>query len=113
MLLVLATSAAAFTTTVPVRAPFCARLPDALLRELTTQCLTLEAAEADAPVTWLALRLCWNAAYRDQAMQQRLVRQVGARTLTALLEQSTRPSTYTCSRTSACARVVSSARSSG
>jgi len=64
----------------------CARLPDALLRELTTQCLTLEAAEADAPVTWLALRLCWNAAYRDQAMQQRLVRQVGARTLTALLE---------------------------
>lgn len=63
----------------------CARLPHALLDALQAQCLTLEAAEADAPVTWLALRLCWNAAYRDPAMQHRIVKQVGARTFVALL----------------------------
>ena len=63
----------------------CARLPDELIHALRAQCLTLEVAEADAPVTWLALRLCWNAAYRNQAMQHRLAKQVGAATFLALL----------------------------
>jgi len=60
-------------------------LPEAVLRALREQCLTLAAAEADAPVTWLALRLCWNAAYKDAPMQRALVSKLGAGTFVALL----------------------------
>jgi len=60
-------------------------LSDGLLEALRDQCLTLDAAERDAPVTWLALRLCWNAAYRRQSMQRQLVKTVGASTFVALL----------------------------
>ena len=38
-------------------------------------------AEEDAPVTWLALRLCWNVAYKNPPMQRSLVDKVGAGTL--------------------------------
>ena len=67
------------------QAATCALLPAALLRALKEQCLTLEAAEEDAPVTWLALRLCWNVAYKNPPMQRSLVDKVGAGTFTALL----------------------------
>jgi len=67
------------------QANMCRRLSNGLLEALRDQCLTLDAAEQDAPVTWLALRLCWNAAYRRESMQRHLVEAVGASTFIALL----------------------------
>mmetsp|Transcript_12021 Transcript_12021/g.21352 ORF Transcript_12021/g.21352 Transcript_12021/m.21352 type:complete len:624 (+) Transcript_12021:51-1922(+) len=63
----------------------CARLPETLLRALREQCLTIEAAENDAPATWLALRLCWNAAYCHQPTQRLLVTKLHASTFVELL----------------------------
>jgi len=60
-------------------------LPRELYRALAEQCLSLEAAESDAPVTWLALRLCWNVAYRHERTQRALVEEIGAATFVALL----------------------------
>ena len=67
------------------QAAMCASIPHPLLAALREQCLTLEAAEGDAPVTWLALRFCWNCAYQNTTMQRTIVERVGAATFTALL----------------------------
>ncbi len=53
--------------------------------DIKTRCLSLDVSEDDAPVLWLALRVCWNCALRDQRMQGFLVGKIGASTFVQLL----------------------------
>ena len=52
---------------------------------IKTHCLSLEVSENDAPVLWLALRVCWNSALRDTRMQGFVVGKIGASTFVQLL----------------------------